>query len=86
MGATAQYAFIRYELQKIEKSEFKNWANEIRQIKLCVKMGSKKRSWGAPSTYIFTKDGLLIDIEGFINGSKKRYQYHLNSNMVFPSI
>ena len=70
--AAAQYLFIRYQLKNADQLEYKKWAKELKQeLNYTTKWDLKKfrqADWEAPASYIFTKNGLLIDIYGFVPG------------------
>jgi hypothetical protein len=70
--ATAQYLFIRNQLKNADQLEYKKWAKEIKQeLNYSTKWDLKKfrqADWEAPASYIFTKNGLLIYLDGFVPG------------------
>jgi hypothetical protein len=70
--AAAQYLFIRYQLKNADQLEYKKWAKELKQeLNYTTKWDLKKfrqADWEAPASYIFTKNGHLIDIYGFVPG------------------
>jgi hypothetical protein len=71
-SAIAQYLFIQWRIGRTAELEFDTWAAELKQeINYRTEWNMKKfhqADWRAPGCYIFTTNGLILDIEGFVPG------------------
>jgi hypothetical protein len=70
--AILQHWFVHKQVHETTKQELGSWAEQVtREIGYKDKWdlnGYRQASITAPSWYVLTKDGLIIDIEGFIPG------------------
>jgi hypothetical protein len=59
-------------MKDTDQLQFKRWASELKhELNYTTKWNLKnfrQAAWEAPANYIFAKDGLIIDIEGFVPG------------------
>jgi hypothetical protein len=71
-SAVAQYLFIRTRIQKTSQAEFQAWTEELRhEVNYTTNWNLKKfrqADWTAPGCYVFSTNGLVLDIEGFVAG------------------
>jgi len=71
-SAVAQYLFIRTRIHKTSQAEFQAWTEELRrEVNYTTNWNLKKfrqADWTAPGCYVFTTNGLVLDIEGFVAG------------------
>jgi hypothetical protein len=71
-SAVTQYLFIRARTHQTAQAEFQAWTEELRrEINYTTNWNLKKfrqADWTAPGCYLFTTNGLVLDIEGFVPG------------------
>jgi hypothetical protein len=72
LTAVIQHQFIQYQLRIARESEAGKWAREISgELAYTTKWnleGFRRAAWAAPNDFVLTKEGLLIDVEGFVPG------------------
>jgi hypothetical protein len=71
-GAAAQYWFVHYQSANVARRELSAWGKELEE-----ELGDgaswnlrkfRQSDWTAPGCFLYTTNGLLLDIEGFVPG------------------
>src|SRR6266478_4313145 len=70
LSSVAQFLFTRNRIQKTAQSQLQAWTAEVRhELNYTTNWNLTKfrrADWSAPACYLFTTNGLLLDIEGFV--------------------
>ncbi len=76
LNALLQYHFVRNQILQTRHTELSKWANGLmRELNYTTEWNLRafrRASWEAPNSFVLSKEGTLLDAEGFIPGLVNR--------------